>query len=83
MNKTKKSLKLTRVVFFGPLVLELSDIITENKMNLIKCNSCEKEFTPTTEQLNFIYESKEKGMTFIMLKCNKCGLSFSFNPLSI
>ncbi len=27
--------------------------------------------------------NQDKGMTFIMLECNKCGLSFSFNPLSI
>lgn len=49
-------------------------------MELIKCDSCKTDFRPTSDQLNFILTSKEKGMTFIMLECRNCGMSFPFNP---
>ena len=51
-------------------------------MELIKCDSCKTDFRPTSDQLNFILASKEKGMTFIMLECANCGMSFPFNPSS-
>lgn len=49
-------------------------------MDLIKCDRCESGFRPSSEQVNFILSSKEKGMTFIMLECGNCGMSFPFNP---
>ena len=49
-------------------------------MELIKCDSCKTDFRPTSDQLNFILSSREKRMTFIMLECENCGMSFPFNP---
>ena len=46
----------------------------------IHCDHCDQEFEPTTEQSQFISESKQKGMTFIMLRCVHCGLHTAFNP---
>ena len=53
------------------------------QMELIKCDNCKSDFKPTSGQLNFILTSKEKGMTFIMLECGNCGISFSYNPLAL
>tara|TARA_R110002050_G_scaffold80311_4_gene171827 strand:- start:2289 stop:2750 length:462 start_codon:yes stop_codon:yes gene_type:complete len=52
-------------------------------MELVKCDSCKTDFRPTSDQLNFILTSKEKGMTFTMLECTNCGLSFPFNPSAL
>lgn len=52
-------------------------------MELIKCDSCKTDFRPSSDQSNFILTSKKKGMTFIMLECANCGMSFPFNPSAL
>lgn len=41
---------------------------------------CAERYTPTGDQLVWIVEAAKKGMTFIVINCDCCGVSLFFNP---
>lgn len=51
----------------------------KNKIK-ITCKNCKTDFIPDRNQRKFIKSSREKNMTFIMLDCPNCDMSFDFNP---
>lgn len=46
----------------------------------VKCSECGRDFTPTSEQMKFIKESKAKGMDLIIFDCGNCHFSTFYNP---
>lgn len=49
----------------------------------ISCDVCENNFYLSLDQREFINESIEKDMNFIMLQCKLCMNSFPINPKNI
>jgi len=46
----------------------------------VPCTNCGKDFTPTSEQMKFIKESKAKGMELTIFECSHCHRSTFYNP---
>lgn len=49
---------------------------------IITCKLCKLSFEASDKQQKFIFESRAKKMTFIMLECSNCKWHTDFNPSS-
>ncbi|MCX4162326.1 MULTISPECIES: hypothetical protein [Paraburkholderia] len=46
---------------------------------MIQCRACKQAFDASPEQQNLIDKATAKGMSFVMLKCPKCWMSFGYD----
>ena len=49
----------------------------------IKCSNCHSLVNLEENQIKLIDDLKSKGISFGMIKCSSCGLSFSINPQNL
>jgi hypothetical protein len=49
----------------------------------IFCDKCKCKSTLSTDQVEHIKKSREKGMRFIMARCSLCERSVAINPMSM
>lgn len=47
------------------------------------CTNCHKEISLNSTQENFISNAKKNNMSFAMLNCLECGISFAINPQNL
>ncbi|GHU10448.1 hypothetical protein FACS1894185_1950 [Betaproteobacteria bacterium] len=47
------------------------------------CDKCQGKSTLSTDQIEHIKKSREKGMKFIMVHCSLCERSVAINPMTM